>query len=127
MMSPYLHGELAGSHIIDLAMTQPMLQRALDLTQYVLASPNISFLLPFAFAFAWPPDLTMLLPSRAIASEGGVVLFVGTRPQFESTIRKKAKSCGEYYVSRKWMGGTLTNSTEVSTCRMWIPAQHIPT
>lgn len=40
---------------------------------------------------------------------GGVVLFVGTKNQAKESIEKYAKECGMPYISRRWLGGTLTN------------------
>jgi len=41
--------------------------------------------------------------------EGGVVLFVGTKPQAREALKKTAQSVGQPYVSTRWLGGTLTN------------------
>ena len=46
---------------------------------------------------------------RDIASEGGSVLFVGTKKQAQDSIEQEAKRCGQYYVSNRWLGGMLTN------------------
>ena len=46
---------------------------------------------------------------RDIASEGGTVLFVGTKKQAQDSIEQEAKRCGQYYVSNRWLGGMLTN------------------
>ncbi|EGD82796.1 hypothetical protein PTSG_03446 [Salpingoeca rosetta] len=51
--------------------------------------------------------------TREIASRGGVILFVSNRPQFETMVRRTATSCGEYFVSKKWVGGCLTNTYRV--------------
>lgn len=42
-------------------------------------------------------------------SEGGSVLFVGTKKQAQDTIVEEAERCGMFYVNNRWMGGTLTN------------------
>lgn len=44
-----------------------------------------------------------------IVSEGGTVLFVGTKKQAQETISQEALRCGEFYVNERWLGGTLTN------------------
>jgi len=44
-----------------------------------------------------------------IASEGGKVLFVGTRKQASEAIKDEATRSGSYYVTERWLGGTLTN------------------
>lgn len=43
------------------------------------------------------------------ASDGGVVLFVGTKKQAQEAIEEEAKRAGQYYVNHRWLGGTLTN------------------
>ena len=42
-------------------------------------------------------------------SEGGTVLFVGTKRQAVETIEEEAKRCGMPYVTFRWLGGMLTN------------------
>lgn len=44
-----------------------------------------------------------------VVAEGGNVLFVGTKRQAQSIIQDEAKKCGMFYVSHRWLGGTLTN------------------
>ncbi len=45
----------------------------------------------------------------SIASEGGKVIFVGTRKQIQDIIREEAIRAGQFYVDQRWLGGTLTN------------------
>jgi len=45
---------------------------------------------------------------RAV-SEGGAVLFVGTKKQAQDSIVEEAERCGMFYVRNRWLGGTLTN------------------
>ncbi len=44
-----------------------------------------------------------------IAANGGKVLFVGTRKQASEAIKEEAIRSNSYYVSERWLGGTLTN------------------
>lgn len=44
-----------------------------------------------------------------IAKNGGKVLFVGTRKQAQEAIVSEATRSESYYVSERWLGGTLTN------------------
>jgi small subunit ribosomal protein S2 len=44
-----------------------------------------------------------------IASDGGTVLFVGTKKQAQEAVERAAKSCGMPYVNQRWLGGMLTN------------------
>ena len=46
---------------------------------------------------------------RQVVSEGGIILFVGTKKQAQETIEQEAKRCGMYYVNQRWLGGVLTN------------------
>ena len=41
--------------------------------------------------------------------KGGRVLFVGTKKQAQEAVKETAKECGQYYVTERWLGGTLTN------------------
>jgi small subunit ribosomal protein S2 len=43
------------------------------------------------------------------ARRGGVVLFVGTKKQARDAVEEWAERCGMPYVSRRWLGGLLTN------------------
>ena len=46
---------------------------------------------------------------RDKVSEGGTILFVGTKRQAQETIMDEAARCGMPYVNERWLGGTLTN------------------
>jgi len=46
---------------------------------------------------------------KEVASEGGTILFVGTKKQAQEAIEQEAKRCGMYYVNQRWLGGVLTN------------------
>ena len=62
-------------------------------------------------------DLSKTLPMavqafdfvKEIVANGEDVLFVGTKRQSQDIIREEAERCGMYYVSQRWLGGTLTN------------------
>lgn len=44
-----------------------------------------------------------------IAQADGKVLFVGTKKQSQEPVRDEAIRSGQYYVDKRWLGGTLTN------------------
>lgn len=44
-----------------------------------------------------------------VASNGSLVLFVGTKRQGKEAVERAAGRCGMPYVSERWLGGTLTN------------------
>jgi small subunit ribosomal protein S2 len=41
--------------------------------------------------------------------KGQRVLFVGTKKQAQQAIKETAKESGQFYVTERWLGGTLTN------------------
>ncbi len=49
--------------------------------------------------------------TRDVASQGGTILFVGTKRQAVETIELEATRCGMPYVTERWLGGMLTNWT----------------
>ena len=44
-----------------------------------------------------------------IAANGGTFLFVGTKKQAQEAARENAERTNSYYVTERWLGGTLTN------------------
>ena len=44
-----------------------------------------------------------------VASKGQAVLFVGTKKQAQEVMREEATRAGMYFVTNRWLGGTLTN------------------
>ena len=50
-----------------------------------------------------------------VVAKGGTVLFVGTKKQAQDAIREEASRCGMFYVTNRWLGGTLTNFKTVKT------------
>lgn len=54
---------------------------------------------------------------KQVATKGGKMIFVGTKKQAAEPIKEAAKRCGQYHVTKRWLGGTLTN---FSTIKMSI-------
>ena len=46
---------------------------------------------------------------KEIAQNGGTVLYVGTKKQAQEAMEESAKRTNMYYVTERWLGGTLTN------------------
>lgn len=67
----------------------------LDLTQ-------TSVLLESALAFV-----------RALGAQGKTMLFVSAKPEMSDILRETAASIGAPYVAGRWLGGTLSNFTEI--------------
>src|SRR2546421_3582793 len=43
------------------------------------------------------------------ATQGKIVLFVGTKRQAQDAIAEEATRCGMFYINQRWLGGLLTN------------------
>ncbi len=46
---------------------------------------------------------------RDTAASGGRLIFVGTKKQAVEPIIEAANRCGQFYVTKRWLGGMLTN------------------
>ena len=46
---------------------------------------------------------------KSIAENGGTFLFVGTKKQASEVVKEEAARSNSYYVTERWLGGTLTN------------------
>lgn len=46
---------------------------------------------------------------KKIAENGGTFLFVGTKKQASEVAKEEAERSNSYYVTERWLGGTLTN------------------
>jgi small subunit ribosomal protein S2 len=46
---------------------------------------------------------------REVVLQGENVLFVCTKRQLNQIVKAEAERCGAYYVTERWLGGTLTN------------------
>ena len=46
---------------------------------------------------------------KKIADNGGTFLFVGTKKQAQEAAKEEAERSNSYYVTERWLGGTLTN------------------
>lgn len=44
-----------------------------------------------------------------VASEGGQIVFVGTKRQAAEIVRIEANRCGALFITERWLGGTITN------------------
>ena len=47
------------------------------------------------------------------ASQGGTVLFVGTKRQAQDAISEESQRCGMFHVNQRWLGGLLTNFSTI--------------
>ncbi len=57
---------------------------------------------------------TALTALKALSARGGTILFVGTKKQASKIVEESAKSCGMPSVTKRWLGGTLTNFSAIA-------------
>ncbi|MCA6069688.1 MAG: 30S ribosomal protein S2 [Endomicrobium sp.] len=46
---------------------------------------------------------------RDLVAEGREIIFVGTKKQAQLSVKEEALRCGAFFVTERWLGGTLTN------------------
>jgi small subunit ribosomal protein S2 len=46
---------------------------------------------------------------QKVAADGGRMIFVGTKKQAVEPIKEAAAKCGQFFVTKRWLGGMLTN------------------
>src|SRR5437588_6058623 len=69
-----------------------------------------------------------------VASNGSLVVFVGTKRQAKEAVEREAARCNMPFVSERWLGGTLTNYRTIRNrlrrleelAAMWLPAGENP-
>jgi small subunit ribosomal protein S2 len=49
----------------------------------------------------------------SVAAKGGTILFVGTKPEARAVIERVASTLGMPYIVERWVGGILTNWSEI--------------
>ena len=55
-----------------------------------------------------------LVKLHEIVSKSGKVLFVGTKKQCSETVKELADTSNNFFVNKRWLGGTLTNWKTIS-------------
>lgn len=50
---------------------------------------------------------------QRIVDQGGKILFVGTKRQAQEVIKEAAQKTSMFYVTERWLGGTLTNNATI--------------
>jgi len=50
---------------------------------------------------------------RKIVNSGKPILFVGTKKQARTSVKREAERCNQFYVNNRWLGGMLTNFSTI--------------
>ena len=68
---------------------------------------------------------------RGVVLKGEGVLFVCTKKQLKGILEAEAKRCSSFYVTERWLGGTLTNfqtiKKQIKRLRWWRSWIRTPT
>ena len=50
---------------------------------------------------------------RKTILDGKKILFVATKKQAQELVKQAAEACGQFYMTERWLGGTLTNAKTI--------------
>jgi small subunit ribosomal protein S2 len=50
---------------------------------------------------------------KTVVLSGKKILFVATKKQAQESVKAAAVACGQFYMTERWLGGTLTNNTTI--------------
>jgi len=81
-MAPYIWGEKNDIHLIDIAKTLALLERAAHFLE-------------------------------SVAMDGKQILWVGTKKAAQGSVKNTAQELSGPFVTHRWIGGTLTNHSQV--------------
>src|SRR6266702_3102853 len=78
-----------------------------------MAQPQLQDLLEAGVHFGHQKTLRQIEAAqellRGVVLKGDGVLFVCTKKQLKNILQAEAQRCGAFYVTERWLGGTLTN------------------
>lgn len=75
--------------------------------KYIYGARNGIYLIDLVKTAACVTDAYVAL--KKIVDENGKVLFVGIKPQAKELVEAQALRSGSFYITNRWLGGTLTN------------------
>lgn len=75
--------------------------------QYIYTARNGIYIIDLAKSAAMIEQAYLAL--KQIVDNNGKVLFIGTKKQCQEIIKEEALRSGSFYVTNRWLGGTLTN------------------
>ena len=82
-----------------------------SLSSYIYATKNKTDIIDLEKTKVMLSDAQEFI--KRLGSQNKTVLFVGTKPEAKEVIKGMAESLNMPYVSERWIGGTLSNFTEI--------------
>ena len=74
---------------------------------YIFGKRNGIYIIDLQKAMACLHDTLKMV--RQMGHQGRTILFVGTKRQARQVIKEEALHCKQYFMTHRWLGGTLTN------------------
>lgn len=81
------------------------------MTQYIFAHRNGIHIIDLQQTLYYLERAAAFI--EEVAASGKQVIMVGTKKQAADTVVAEAERCSAYYISTRWLGGTLTNFTTI--------------
>jgi len=82
-----------------------------SVSKYIYATKNKGDIINLEKTSALLEDATEFI--KNLGAKNKVILFVGTKPEAKTTTKDVAESLNMPYVVERWIGGTLSNFTEI--------------
>lgn len=79
--------------------------------EYVYGVKNGIYIIDLAKTMRQLADACNYL--QHVVSDGGDILFVGTKRQAQNVVKEAAETSESFYVTERWLGGTLTNNNTI--------------
>ena len=79
--------------------------------RYIFDKRNWIHIIDLTQTIALIEDAAQFLRDAVLA--GGRILFVATKKQAQDVVKQAATDCGQFYVTERWLGGTLTNNQTI--------------
>ncbi len=79
--------------------------------RYIFAERNGIYIIDLSKSLALLKEAQQFIYDTVVRGRG--VLFVGTKKQAQDVIKGTAEKLNQFYVTHRWLGGTLTNNTTI--------------
>jgi small subunit ribosomal protein S2 len=81
--------------------------------QYIFGKRNGIYILDLQKTVRLAKEATDFV--EQLGRDGRRILFVGTKRQAQEAVTEEARRCGQFFMTHRWLGGTLTNFVTLRT------------
>ena len=82
-----------------------------SVSKYIYATKNKSDIINLEKTSMLLDEATLFI--KNLGAQNKIILFVGTKPEAKVVIKNTAESLNMPYVTERWIGGTISNFTEI--------------